>query len=76
MPREALSDNQVEQEIERLRNSEAVKLAYRYEAYQYCRRNYLYTLRQKEKKGLKLMQEGISTENLENIFQEGVDFND
>lgn len=76
MPREALSDNQVEQEIERLRNSEAVKLAYRYEAYQYRRRNYLYTLRQKEKKGLKLMQEGISTENLENIFQEGVDFND
>lgn len=76
MPREALSDNQVEQEIERLRNSEAVKLAYRYDAYQYRRRNYLYTLRQKEKRGLKLMREGISMENLENIFQEGVDFND
>ena len=73
MARESLTDEQVEQEIERLRGSEAVKLAYKYEAYQYRRRQYMYTLRQKEKKGLRLMQEGIRLDNLEDMMQEGGD---
>lgn len=73
MARETLTDDQVEQEIERLRGSEAVKLAFKYEAYQYRRRQYMYTLRQKEKKGLRLMQEGIRLDNLEDMMQEGGD---
>lgn len=73
MAKESLTDDQVEQEIERLRGSEAVKLAYKYEAYQYRRRQYMYTLRQKEKKGLRLMQEGIRLDNLEDMMQEGGD---
>lgn len=76
MARETLTDEQVEQEIERLRGSEAVKLACKFEAYQYRRRNYLYRLRQQEKKGLKLMQEGISMENLDDFLQEGGELND
>ena len=50
-----------------------MKLAYKYEAYQYRRRQYMYTLRQKEKKGLRLMQEGIRLDNLEDMMQEGGD---
>lgn len=70
MARESLTDDQVEQEIARLRGSEAVKLAFKYEAYQYKRRQYLYALRQKEKKGLQLMRDGVSLDNLEGTMQE------
>lgn len=73
MAKESLTDDQVEQEISRLRGSEAVKLAFKYEAYQYRRRQYMYALRQKEKKGLRLMQEGIRLDNLEDMMQEGGD---
>lgn len=70
MAREILNDEQVEQEIERLRGSDAVKLALKYEAYLYRRRQYLYMLRQKEKKGIRLMQEGINLSNLKEMIQE------
>lgn len=73
MARETLTDEQVEQEIERLRSSEAVKLVYKYEAYQYRRRSYMYRLRNQEKKGLKLMREGINMDNLDEFLQEGGD---
>ena len=65
-----LTDEQVEAEIARLNASEAVKLA-RYEArVKYRRRQYLYNLRDLEKKGKALMKAGITREMLEGRFEE------
>lgn len=60
-----LTDKQVEQEIERLKNSPYVKLAKKEEAIRYRRRQYLYGLRQYEKKGKELAGAGITIELLE-----------
>ena len=49
-----LTDEQVEQEIEKLQGSPLVKLARKEERIRYVRRQYLYTLRQYEKKGKEL----------------------
>lgn len=68
-----LSDEQVESEIQRLKDSEAVRLAWKYNAYRYKRRQYLYALRQQEKLGLKLMQQGMNLDNLADIMEEGGD---
>lgn len=59
-----LTDEQVEREIERLRNSELVKLARKEERIRYARRQLLYTLRSYEKKGKALMASGITMEVL------------
>ncbi len=65
-----LTDDQVEAEIARLNASEAVALA-RYEArVKYRRRQYLYNLRDLEKKGKALMKAGITREVLEGRFEE------
>lgn len=65
-----LTDEQVEAEIARLNASEAVALA-RYEArVKYRRRQYLYNLRDLEKKGKALMKAGITREMLEGRFEE------
>lgn len=65
-----LTDEQVEAEIARLNASEAVKLA-RYEArVKYRRRQYLYNLRDLEKKGKALMKAGITRDILEDRFAE------
>ena len=58
-----LSDEEVEQEIERLNRSEAVRLARAEQRRKYRRRQYLYTLRDLERKGKELMAAGI-TEDL------------
>lgn len=58
-----LSDEEVEKEIERLNNSEAVRLARAEQRRKYRRRQYLYTLRDLERKGKALMEAGI-TEDL------------
>lgn len=62
-----LTDKQVEQEIERLKQSPYVKLAKKEEQIRYRRRQYLYGLRQYEKKGFELASSGITIEMLENI---------
>ena len=65
-----LTDEQVEAEIARLNASEAVALA-RYEArVRYRRRQYLYNLRDLEKKGKALMKSGITRDVLEDRFAE------
>lgn len=64
-----LTDEQVEAEIARLNASEAVKLA-RYEArVKYRRRQYLYNLRDLEKKGKALMKAGITRDVLDATFE-------
>ena len=66
-----LTDEQVEQEIERLKNSPLVKLAKKEESIRYRRRQYLYTLRGYEKKGKELIRSGITIEMLEALAKSG-----
>ena len=65
MPRDFLTDAQVEAEIERLTNTEAVKLARREQRIKYRRRQQLYTLRVLEKRGKELMAQGVTMEALD-----------
>jgi hypothetical protein len=67
MAKDVLTDAQVEQEIERLKNSPLVKLAKKEEAIRYKRRQYLYCLRTYERKGRELQKAGITMEILEGI---------
>lgn len=67
MAQKNLTDEQVEFEIERLKKSEFVKLAKKEEKIRYRRRQYLYCLRQYEKKGKELAEAGITIELLENL---------
>lgn len=63
-----LTDEQVEQEIERLSASEAVALARREARLKFRRRQRLYQLRDLEKKGKALMAAGITREVLDNMY--------
>ena len=65
--REALTDEMVEREIERLLASPLVKLAKKEERIRYRRRQYMYCLRNYEKKGRELAQAGITMEMLANL---------
>ena len=71
MAKAYLTDEQVEAEIERLKNSDFVKLAKKEEQIRYRRRQYLYGLRQYEKKGKELANAGITIEMLERMDNEG-----
>lgn len=64
MARDFLTDEQVEQEIERLSASSAVLLARQEQRIKYKRRQYLYQLRAWEKRGLQLQSQGITYEDL------------
>lgn len=65
MAKNWLTDEQVEKEIEELKNSHYVKLARKEEQVRYKRRKYLYTLRAYEKMGKELEKSGITFEMLE-----------
>lgn len=67
MAKDFLTDEQVEREIERLTNSEAVRLARREQRIKYRRRQYLYQLRDLEKKGKALMDAGITMDLLDDM---------
>lgn len=70
MAREFLTDEQVEEEIDRLRESPLVKLARRERRLQYKRRQFLYSLRELEKHGKKLQDAGITLEMLDGMERE------
>lgn len=76
MAKTYLTDEQVEAEIERLKKSDFVKLAKKDEQIRYRRRQYLYGLRQYEKKGKELAKAGITIEMLESMDAEGECEND
>lgn len=65
-----LTDEQVEQEIERLTNSPLVALARREQRVRYRRRQYLYQLRDLEKKGKALEKAGITMEVLNGLCED------
>ncbi len=66
-----LTDEQVEREIARLNASEAVALARHEQRLKYRRRQYLYQLRDYEKKGKALMQAGMTREVLNALYKNG-----
>ncbi len=76
MAKNFLTDEQVEAEIEKLKKSDFVKLAKKEEQIRYRRRQYLYGLRQYEKKGKELANAGITIEMLEKMDTEGDQEND
>ena len=68
-----LTNEEVEQEIARLNESEAVALARRKLRLEYRRRTYLSQLRYLEKEGKALMALGITREKLDKMY---ADFDD
>ena len=67
-----LTDEQVEQEIERLTKSPLVALARYEQRVRYRRRKYLYQLRELEKKGRALEKAGITREVLNGLYEEEI----
>ena len=65
MAKDFLTDEQVELEIERLNESEAVQLVRKEQRIRYKRRQYMYQLRNMERRGEQLMENGITLENIE-----------
>ena len=65
-----MDDEAVEAEIARLQASPHVKLAKKEERIRYRRRQYMYCLRQYEKRGKKLEEAGITMESLEAMSAE------
>lgn len=64
MPRDIMTDEQVDEEIARLTASPYVRLAKKEEAIRYRRRQYMYNLRIYEKRGKQLAAEGVTMESL------------
>lgn len=65
MAKDFLTDSQVELEIARLLESDAVRLAKKEIRIKYKRRQYMYQLRNYEKRGKQLIRDGITVENIE-----------
>ena len=63
----SLSDEEVEAEISRLKDSPYVKLAKKEERIRYRRRQYMYTLRMYEKKGIQMSEAGITFSSLDDM---------
>ena len=70
MAREFLTDEQVEKEIDRLNASPLVKLAKKEQRIRYKRRQYLYQLRNLEKRGWELQTAGITMDILNGLEAE------
>ena len=73
MAKDWLTDQEVEAEIESLRTSPMVQLARREQALKYKRRQALYQLRNLEKRGLKLAEQGITMDNIEEMMFRDID---
>lgn len=70
MRRKYTPEELVDAEIERLNNTEAVKLARKERSLQMKRRKYLADLRWLEKRGKQLMAEGWTADTLELLFKD------
>lgn len=75
MAKDWLTDQEVEAEIESLRTSPMVRLARKEQHLKYQRRQALYQLRNLEKRGCKLAEQGITMDNMaEMLFGNTDDF--
>ena len=63
-----MTDFEVEQEIERLKNSEYVRLAKKETRLRNKQRQYMYSLRNYEKRGKQLAASGFTIENIERLI--------
>jgi hypothetical protein len=70
MPRKITPDELVDAEIERLRKTEAVKMAEKEMRLIYRKRKYLAQLRWMEKRGKQLMADGWTLDTLELLFKD------
>jgi hypothetical protein len=68
MAKDFMTDEQVEMEISRLLRSDAVQLAKKEIRIKYKRRQYMYQLRNMEKRGKQLKSDGITMENMEEML--------
>jgi hypothetical protein len=68
MAKDFMTDEQVEMEIIRLLRSDAVQLAKKEIRIKYKRRQYMYQLRNMEKRGKQLKSDGITLENMEQML--------
>lgn len=69
MPRKITPEELVDAEIERLKKTEAVKLAQKEKRLLYRKRKYMADLRWLEKRGMALMAEGWTMDTLELLFK-------
>ena len=77
MAKDWLTDEQVEMEIERLKDNPHVQLARKEMRIKYKRRQALYQLRNLEKRGKQLERMGITYDNIEEeLFGESLDINE
>lgn len=67
--RRGLTDEEVEQEISSLKDSEFVKLSKKEERIRYARRQYLYSLRMHDKRGRELAAAGITVDMLNRLSE-------
>lgn len=67
--RSFLTDLEVEQEIARLSATPEVALARKEIRLKYKRRQFLYTLRQLEKRGKELAASGVTMENIDELIE-------
>lgn len=75
MAKDFLTDAEVELEIERLLQSEDVQLAKKEIRIKYKRRQYMYQLRNMEKRGKQLASDGVTLDNIEaKLFGSTEDF--
>lgn len=70
MPRRITPEELVDAEIERLKKTDAVKLAEKEQRLLYRKRKYLAQLKWLEKRGNKLMAEGWTLDTLELLFKD------
>lgn len=68
--RKPITNEQVEKEIDKLKQSKAVKLAKQERRVKTKRRQYLYQLRWLERRGRELQAQGVTEEELELLEQE------
>ena len=68
--RKPITDEQVEKEIDKLKQAKAVKLAKQERRVKTKRRQYLYQLRWLERRGRELQAQGVTEEELELLEQE------
>lgn len=73
MKREFLTDEQVEEEIERLLGSDDVKLAKQESRIKNKRRQYMYSLRVMERRGKELSELGITADNMDMMLFGGTE---
>ena len=68
MARDILTDEQVAAEVERLKDSDYVRLAQKEIRLKSKRRKWLYQLRWMEKRGRQLEEQGITMENIDKLL--------